>query len=738
MATVTESQRALGDFRAERRAVRQRLAHVRWRIRVHLALAGLAWTCGTALVVAAASLALDWLLRFHLPVRIVLMTIGIAALIVVAYRRLVRPVVLKLDDLDLAVVVDRRRPGVGQWVANVLQLPDLVAGRVQASPSMVRTAVLEQSERLARTDLSGILDYGKRRWLAMALAACVAFPTVFSFAAPQIARLWAKRWLAGSNVRWPQSTYLSIVGLEDHSRLFVPRGETLLVQVDSQPAFVPSDSGWRLMGRGEPLVVETAARPDSRIPEQVTIRYAAVGGATRHGIFTRYEGGRFRYELPPIHEPVEFTLTGGDDWLGPIRVEPLDRPTIESLSIAARQPAYGIDATYNYETLEGQLLFLPDTELTLNLTASVPLESARLEAKDGPPPVLEMRDERRSVAHWRMKEPLSLEIVLVARDGGLASRPHYLSIGLLTDRPPRVTARASGVGRRVTPQVQIPLTVRALDDFAVTTIGAELEETRLDQEKPVSSTHAIAVALPEGFEAAGPVTDLERQPTIQFAPFALIPGTTVKLRGTAKDNCAEGSQSGESRWLTFQVVTPEELFYEILMRQREQRARFAAALEAAKKQGEALNTLVDAEQTLGVVRANQLITRQVWQIANALDAALQETTLNDLGSPQARELLATAIIAPMRRVHDEPMANLRGVLDTLASQETPADAELTQARALQGKIVTAMEQILKQMAQWESFVDVLNQVRQIINLQHRVLETTEQMQKSRTQELFDD
>ena len=29
---------------------------------------------------------------------------------------------------------------------------------------------------------------------------------------------------------------------------------------------------------------------------------------------THYEGGRFRYELPPLAEPASITLEGGDDW----------------------------------------------------------------------------------------------------------------------------------------------------------------------------------------------------------------------------------------------------------------------------------------------------------------------------------------------------------------------------------------------------------------------------------------
>ena len=49
-----------------------------------------------------------------------------------------------------------------------------------------------------------------------------------------------------------------------------------------------------------------------------------------------------------------------------------------------------------------------------------------------------------------------------------------------------------------------------------------------------------------------------------------------------------------------------------------------------------------------------------------------------------------------------------------------------------------MTTILNRMAQWESFVDVLNQVRQIIQLQNQVLEFTDKLRSERTKKVFDD
>ena len=49
-----------------------------------------------------------------------------------------------------------------------------------------------------------------------------------------------------------------------------------------------------------------------------------------------------------------------------------------------------------------------------------------------------------------------------------------------------------------------------------------------------------------------------------------------------------------------------------------------------------------------------------------------------------------------------------------------------------------MQAILAQMAQWESFIDVVNQLKQIIERQDQVLKSTEEIEKERTDKLFDE
>ena len=431
-----------------------------------------------------------------------------------------------------------------------------------------------------------------------------------------------------------------MVGLEDANKLQVPRGEAFLLQVDSQPEFTSFLGYWKLSGRGEPLLIEGRDRPTSANPDSVSLMLRMSDGSQRQGTFTNFSAGQFRYELPPLFDPAEATIAGGDDWFGPLKIEPIDRPAVEELTITAQTPGRSEPEVYHAADAEKQLLFLTGTRLQLQLRTTHPLitASAALSGSDQKLP-LNKRADRVYEFEWEMKDAVTFEIQMHG-ESGLDSKPYFLTFGILNDRPPRLTLRSSGVGRRITPVARIPLHVRAIDDFGVAELALDLEETHLVDSKPVSTAKS---PLKEKFEASDAVKlplDVGREPTIGITEYSLNPGTTVRIRGKATDACVLGVQTAESRWLSFQVVTPDELFYEILTRQREQRTRFAKALETAKGQLDELVKIATPAEAGQIVRTHQAMARQVWQVAGQLDATLMEMTLNDLGTETAgRDLL---------------------------------------------------------------------------------------------------
>lgn len=734
MSTAVRPDLLWRDLKPRRDAARRKLAAVRRSIRGCLALFGTAWTLAAVLAVAVVTLILDLVLRLGVEVRLALGVAAAGAIGYVAYRWLLKPMQVKLDDLDLAALLDKRQPGVGLHLSNVLQLPDLIEGAVQASPTLVHAAVVEHAREVEHADLKSTLNTGLRRGVSWGMAVGMVAVAAVVMSNPAAASLWAKRWLLASRERWPQNTYLSVAGLGDRAELLVPRGEPFLLDIYVFPEYETAGDGLRLLHRGDDKVALADRATLRRLvaPDAVSIRLRRGDGNMQYETRKVLDEADVQFDMPPLAEAATITIYGGDDWLGPIAIRPVDRPSVARHELWFRGPG---DADWRPGS-EDDPRFLRDSEIQLRVYTSVPVEQATLAAKQGDTPAfsLDATDPPMWLAQWKLKESQTFEIGLVGGEGNLESKPHLVNVGLRDDAKPKVTVRYSGVGKKVTPQATVPLAVRAVDDYGVQSLTVQVDRIVQAGDAPSVKTDNVQVALPETEQA---VLDFESQQRLSLKNYEVTPGTQVKIKALAVDKCARGPQTGESRVLTFQVVAPDELFYEILGRQRVERAKFVGAIASAKTQVSDLAVLVSAEQGTNVGRKHQVIARQVWQVANRLDAILQELTLNELGSPKDRQI-QEKIIESLRRLYEERLADLAAKIGEVATDPENAGDKLIEARTLQQEAVAEMEKILAQMQFWESFVDVVNQLNQVIKMESGVQEATQKESKSRTETIFDE
>ncbi len=233
---------------------------------------------------------------------------------------------MRLDDLGLAMTLDRVRPGTGQQVADVLQLPDQLGDDRSTSPALIRLAVRRASDSLAAVDWRAHWNGRRTLGRALGLIAALAVPVGFAVALPDVARLSLARWLLGSTSggrsgrTWPWPAWATATACS-------PRA-TSRSRSRSAPTPRATAAGglWSLPGRGVPFTVRR--EPKHRvIPEDVRLRERAADGGVRDAVMTVVGAGIYRLELPPAATSSSFDLAGGDDWLGPIRVERVDRPS---------------------------------------------------------------------------------------------------------------------------------------------------------------------------------------------------------------------------------------------------------------------------------------------------------------------------------------------------------------------------------------------------------------------------
>lgn len=743
MAIATELT-GLESLEGERRALRAELARLQRRLALQLALEVVVDAAAVLTATAALLVLIDWWFRIGLGARLFLLVLSLAGVLgFLGVRALRRWRSARLDGLTLALTLDRFRPGTGQRIADVLQLPDLLAADVGASPAMVKLAVRRACEALAESDWKTLWNRERTTLHAGALLVCLLVPVAFAALAPEAARLSLARWLLGSSERWPQETYLSVVGLDDRGRLLAPRDERITVEVRSDlPNVEHRGDRWLVLGRDQPLPVRR--EPRSADPKAVRLRERAADGNSRSAEMILAAAGKYRYELPAAPDSSTIHLTGGDDWLGPLTIERVDRPSLADVRLRVQEP--GAKGLRTVEDPRQNLLFLPDTKIELTLVGNEPIAATKLNVHPGKAPDLKRIDDRTFAASWTLDEATTLEIVLTSTSTRLDSKPAFLSVGLLRDREPRVTLRAVGVGSHVTPVATIPLSLGATDDFGLAALRLRTERTLAPKEPGKGSSESSAApkvtrkveALDLPGDGGRPVLDHQARHDIELSDDPPEVGTLIRMVAEADDKCARGTQTGRSSALAIQVVSKEELFYEVLIRQRAERTKFIAALETAEKQTKLLEGRPTADAFTKVMRAHHTNARTLEAIAGRIADTLEEMKLNKVGEEKSHRLLEKGVIEPLRALTSGPLNELRGTLQGLAGTTPKAGATREKARELHAEVVDRMKAILEQMSQWESFVDVVNQVTEVIKMEKNVLDATEKARESRTKEVFDD
>jgi hypothetical protein len=733
--TGTQSQPV--ELRSLQRQLVERLDAFRRRLRGRLVFEGATRVLAEAVVLGVLSLVVDWWLRLGLGMRLFLLAAGLAALAMEAWRHLLVPMCLRLGPVALAAVLDRKSRSNGAngngnghrhallapRVASVLELPRLVNNRTVTSESMVRTAVLRSHEALAAVDLDQYLDARRLKRTRAAAVALALVPLVLTIVAPATMALWVRRWFFGSNQPWPQRTHLAVAGL-DNGRIIVPRGE--------------------------PAVLRVSLRDGSADPGAVRLRLRPQRGGKTDATLTRFGAGDYRYDLPPLQAPARLEISGGDDELEPITIDPVDRPRVVSFQLASRHPRQKEPEVQSFSGQASDNAFLPKTELELRWAANVPVAEARVRGpKEGPGQAdLRRVSDKDFSLKWVHDRPVQFEVELVGAVGGLTSLPTPISIGMKVDQPPRVTLQYSGVRQRVTPMARIPMVVHSRDDYGLARVElvTKAEMAPSEEEKSATTQAAAPATKPAGpaewtLALMGPVdpaTELEvRKPhEVQLASIGLAPGALLSLTGKAADACYTGVQTAQSRTVTFRVVRPEELFREILLRQQAERAKFRKALNEAEGIRDVLATVTSREAAVAAAQRHRLVQRESKRIATSLAESLTEMKLNALGGQEAFDMMQNTILGPLDALDKELMDPQRQALDKLGDASDAA--RVGEATGRQEQIVEKMKEILKQMNQWDSFVDVLNQLNEIIRIQEGVRKTTEQIKDKETEGLFKD
>jgi hypothetical protein len=704
--TVLDANLSVRSLNTRRESLVQRLTTFRAHVRKHLLISGFAKLLAEVIAVCIFSLLLDRWLRLSLPMRVIFLLGMVIGFFYELWRLILSPLQIRAGLVDLAAALDRVRgasngDSLAPRVATVLELPELLNREAPPSAAMVERAVRAADDSLRSFNFVEQLDDWRLKINSFLIGSILLISLLLAALNPQTTALWMKRWFAFSNEPWPQDTYLQVFGLKD-GKIIVPRGE--------------------------PYTIRISSRGKSLVPESISLRMREGKGTRATAAMNKFASNDFRFDLSAVQVPVTVEAEGGEDDIGPFTIEPVDRPKITSLELVSQHPTEKQPTKHDFGGQDADLSFLPKTHLELTFTSNVPIEESKVASAPGD---VRRIGENKFAISWEHNKPVAMSIEMLSSGAHLMSLPTPVTVGLKADQPPRVSLSFTGVRQRITPMAKIPLTILARDDYGVAQIDLQSKADYIDPDKKAQSFSKGKTLFGP---ATQPSTEQEVQQKLQFdvTELKLVPGAILALTGAATDQRYEGPQTGLSRAATFRIVNPQELFREILLRQQGERAKFRKQIDECNKIKESLGTLTSTETAAAVARQHRNVQREVQRIGTVMSESMLEMRLNGLGTEDAFNLMDKNVLTPLKTMDTDLMTPQRDALDALGK-----DSKVEDALAREDQIIATMQQILKQMSQWDSFIDVLNQLNEIIRMQEAVKVGTEGLKTKQADDVFD-
>ena len=638
--------------------IRSKLRGLRAALHSRLLSEGIAWMIIAAVALVFLTLLLDYLLRLDKPLRVVTMAACLGYLLRLAWRQIVAPLRVPMDLPALALLVENRYRQMGDRLISALQL----AGREEVlrigmSQAMIDRMVDEAGRLAAELNFGAVVERtGLRRRVGIALATGMLLAG-FAVWQADVMSLWFQRNILFADRDWPQDTYLRVLGADENGDFHILRGDSFELLVLAEEA--------------------------SDTPSRITIhaRYPSIGWTEDEAELSTDGSRRYVKVYQAVTEPFEFYVAGGDDRRDkrkPHHVILIDPPALQKLAFGVHFPPHMVDKNIRkgpnepdkrVDGTQGLLAVPVGSRIHVVAEANKDLRFAGVSIDGERVGILDIHKigpaSRGVTGYFQVtgeNKPVSkmLRFDLVDGDGHPNRHGQQFVLQIQPDLTPTVSLKKYGVGTVVTPQATIPLWLHLRDDYGLDGLSLHLGIAgRKEQPKPVEvkTLRRGARELKLRSDGAGPEAHV---PPVSLKPHGLVPGDSVTIHAAVIDNLPPEPNRTESGVLSFPVVRPEELFGQLIQRQKEVGRNIDNAIqEQVRAHGNTTDaaklTAPDARSDMrrllgGSGRRQAGVATECAKSAEALAEILGEMIYNELGQDDERRVLQENIILPLAEI----------------------------------------------------------------------------------------
>jgi hypothetical protein len=716
------------------------LKRLRRRVRLYVWIEGLSAAVVVLGVAFWIGLVLDWMLEPPAAVRLSAMGAVAFVVAIVLYRGLFRRAFAPLADHSMALLLEKR---FGQFDDSLVTSVELSHDSPQATPEFrsmlahTRRQAARVAGELPLARVFNLVPVARQAGAALVLLASIL---IFALLARESFGFWIER-LRLSEARWPRRTQLLVDGFPQDSQgrrtENVARGAefTLMVKADAL--------------RKEP-------------PPDVEVRYRLADGTRGRERMVRvgqailgqdaYQS--YRHLFQGLTQHVEFDIVGGDDRVRDLQLRVVERPEIVEMSLQAEYPDYIARPSRSLH-VSGAMQFPEGTKLTVRARASKDLEYVDMHnPHTGERQRLELSGQQERRAFQLPLPPLAADqlllFTLLDADGAGTREPYRLSLHMTPDDAPQLEVSLAGVGTAITPQAKIPLTGNVRDDYGIQRVWLHYRFA----EGAHQSQNAQPQPAGQNEYKLEQILDSQSLPE----PQRLKPDQKLELAVLASDSYAleTGPHIATSQPFVLDVVSENQLHAMLQRRELLLRRRFEAIysemtdtrdlmarIDFPIPDPSAADAAAKGQTDLRITRVIQNMDRsghETLDVAAAFDAIREELVLNRIDTPESSSRLQEGIAMPLKRIGGEMLPPLKAKTESLLDSSVPPNDRQDRLRATIAAtdlVLVEMKRVLDTMLELESYNEVLDLLRAILNDQHRVGEQTKQLREKGVRELLE-
>jgi hypothetical protein len=398
--------------------------------------------------------------------------------------------------------------------------------------------------------------------------------------------------------------------------------------------------------------------------------------------------------------------------VGPVAVVPRERPEIEGFEIRSVAPGATAAVSRRFAMQEDDLRFLEGTGLTLDLQANEDLAGVVVGGADRAALRADSRGPRAFRIAWTHDRVIAFSVEVESSETHLRSHPRNLAIGMFRDTAPRVQLECLGVGDRVTAFARVPCRVDALDDLGIASARIAIAtQTDANDSAPARS---IEEPVPLGDQAG--TLHLVAERALELGELGLQPGRHVRVVAFAKDGRHPEPQEGASRARILTIVPPEVLLAEIVLRLQAARSRLRTTLAEERELRDLMLAPLEPEAVGRLSKRFRVAERTLSSVRRAVEDGVREMALNRVLEDEGVALLQSTVTEPFAELERGLVKEQREAIEAGLAEGLPK-AGIEAAHGRQLRIIAALEGILRGMDRWDTLVDLIAQLGEVIRLQ---------------------